>query len=147
MFLLSNKKNYSNMKKGILMALSIIVMTFAYSSANSWKSIDAVSPDEGEKTEVKSTDLPQAVRDVLASSDYRGWRAEENAYLVRKKDGSQFYKITLRNAETNETRTIKMDRNGKEMKSADRQTDGQTDRQQPDRQSTDIQPERQTPDR
>jgi hypothetical protein len=121
------------MKKGILMALSIIVMAFAYGSANSWNSIDAVSPDGDEKTEIKSTDLPQAVRDVLASSDYRGWRTEENAYLVRTKDGSQFYKITLRNAETNETKTVKLDRDGKEMKSVDKHTDNQTERQTPNR--------------
>lgn len=107
------------MKKGIFLALSIIVMTFATGTANSWKSLDAVaivSPDGDEKTEVKATDLPQAVRDVLASSDYRGWRAEENAYLVKKKDGTEFYKVTLKNSATSETKTIKFDKDGKEVK-------------------------------
>jgi hypothetical protein len=107
------------MKKVIFLVLSIMMMTFAFGSENSWKNIDivaAVSPDEEEKTEMKATDLPQAVRDVLASSDYRGWRAEENVYLVRKKDGTEYYKITLKNPSTDETKTIKMDKDGKEIK-------------------------------
>jgi hypothetical protein len=107
------------MKKVIFLALSIMVMTFAFGSANSWENIDmitVVSPDGGEKTEINAADLPQAIRDVLASSDYRGWRAEEKAHLVKKEDGKEFYKITLKNAASGETKTIKMDKDGKEIK-------------------------------
>lgn len=107
------------MKKVIFLALSIIVMTFATGSANSWNRVDivaVVSPDGEEKTEIKATDLPQAVRDILASSDYKGWKSEENAYLVKKEDGTEFYKITLKNPLTEETKTIKMDKDGKEIK-------------------------------
>jgi hypothetical protein len=107
------------MKKVFFLALSIMVMTFAFGSANSWKNIDIVtvaSPDGEEKTEIKAIDLPKAIRDVLASSDYRGWKSEENAYLVKKKDGTEFYKITLKNPATDESKTIKMDKNGNEIK-------------------------------
>ncbi|MFU8844581.1 MAG: hypothetical protein ACNA7V_12330 [Bacteroidales bacterium] len=106
------------MKRVIFLALSIMVMSFAFGSANSWEKIElitVVSPDGGEQTEMNATDLPKAVRDVLASSDYRGWRAEEKVHLVKKADGNEFYKITLKNS-AGETKTIKMDKDGNEIK-------------------------------
>jgi hypothetical protein len=107
------------MKRVIFLALSIMVMSFAFGSTNIVENIEVVavvSPDGGEQTEINATDLPKAVRDALASSDYRGWRAEEKAHLVKKADGSEFYKITLVNAASGESKTIKMDKEGKEIK-------------------------------
>jgi hypothetical protein len=107
------------MKTLFLIAFSFAVITSAFGTQNEFRqTADIVTLDQDqdrdkERTEVKYAELPQAVRDAMTGTDYRGWVVQETAYLITKKDGAgEYYEITLTRPGTAETRTVKLDRNG-----------------------------------
>ena len=75
--------------------------------------------DDDQRTEVKLADLPQAVKDVLESDDYKGWEAEQTVYLVKDKTTkSEYYEITLKHTESQQSKTIKLKATGEKIKQA-----------------------------
>jgi hypothetical protein len=73
--------------------------------------------DDDQRTEVKLADLPQAVKDVLESDDYKGWEAEQTVYLVKDKTTkSEYYEITLKHTESQQSKTIKLKATGEKIK-------------------------------
>jgi hypothetical protein len=73
---------------------------------------DRYHMDDKDKEEVKSSELPQAVTRALEGNDYRGWRVEDKAYKIKGDDNKEYYKVSLRNASTGETKTVKLDEDG-----------------------------------
>ncbi|MBE0662993.1 MAG: hypothetical protein IH597_11065 [Bacteroidales bacterium] len=108
------------MKTLFLVAFSFAVITSAFGIQNDFRqtaNIIALDQDGDKRTEVKYAELPQAVRDAMTGTDYRGWVVQETAYLVTKKDGAgEYYEITLTRPGTDETRTVKLDKNGELFK-------------------------------
>ncbi|MDD3638075.1 MAG: hypothetical protein RBR84_01420 [Bacteroidales bacterium] len=73
--------------------------------------------DDDQRTEVKLAELPQAVKDVLESDDYKGWEAEQTVYLVKDKaTNSEYYEITLKHVESQQSKTIKLKATGEKIK-------------------------------
>lgn len=107
------------MKTLLLVAFSFAVITGAFGIQKDFMpvaDIIVLDKEDDKKTEVKYADLPQAVKDALNSDDYRGWVVDETAYHIRKKDGKgEYYKITLRKPASDETKTIKLDKDGNEV--------------------------------
>lgn len=66
------------------------------------------------KEEVKSTDLPQPVKDLCASFKTQGWDTAETAYTV-KDEAKQtvYYLVSFKEISTGKSKSINIDANGK----------------------------------
>jgi|BarGraIncu00222A_1022003.scaffolds.fasta_scaffold02144_3 hypothetical protein len=65
------------------------------------------------KTEMKSVDLPQAVKDLGTNFKSQGWDTAETAYVVK---GIIFYVVTFKNPTTGESKSINIDAKGNIVK-------------------------------
>ena len=142
------------MKRMLLLAFSVIVMTSAFSQVNPQTEPQtqpqtqpetypetqpqtqpqtqpgtqpATAPEDRgtmdrerhemmdrDQIEVKHSDLPKVVRDAI-SNDFSGWKAEDKAFKVKDESGKEIYKVTLRNTSSGETKTVKIDKDGKKV--------------------------------
>ena len=100
------------MKKLIISALALTIISFANVQANTLKTSGTVITVTQEKVAVKPEDLPEAIKTTLSGDTYAGWQVT-TAFLVTKEDNSQFYEIALKKGE--ETSTINLDKDGKKV--------------------------------
>ena len=69
------------------------------------------------KTEMKSVDLPQPVKELGASFKTQGWDTLEKAYVVKGATGDVvFYVVTFKKTSSGETKSINIDANGNIVK-------------------------------
>lgn len=100
------------MKKLIISAFALSLISFASVQANSLKETVTVVAVSQEKVAVKPEDLPEAVKTTLAGDAFEGWKVT-GAFLVTKEDKSQYYEIALKKGE--ETATVNLDKDGKKV--------------------------------
>ena len=100
------------MKKQIITALTLILVSFATVQANQLTQINTTIAVTQEKVAVKPEDLPEAVKTTLATDAYAGWQVV-GAFLVTKADNTQLYEVSLKNGE--ESATINFDKEGKKV--------------------------------
>lgn len=102
------------MKKVFLLAAILTVTIAAQANSNvelknATNTLEVgLNEDEQEKVPVKIEELPDAIRKVLASDSYKGWKAE-TAFLI--KGDAPYYEINLKNA-AGESATVKLDEAG-----------------------------------
>jgi hypothetical protein len=129
------------MKKGLLLALSVIMMTgasvFAQTVAKSTKdsatttvisSTSKVEPVtskvesstskvEPVKTDIKTAVLPQPVKDLITTFKAQGWEAAENASSVKLGTSEiAYYEVTFKKTSSGESKSINIDALGKIVK-------------------------------
>lgn len=74
--------------------------------------ICSINSDSTEtRTAVKPEELPEAVKQTLASDDYKGW-TPSTLFLV--KGGTEYYEVTL-TKEGSQANTVKIDKEGKKL--------------------------------
>ncbi len=84
----------------------------AATTDNNFTVATTVKSDSTEtRTAVKPEELPEAVKQTLASDDYKGW-APSTIFLV--KGASEYYEVTL-TKEGSEANTVKIDKEGKKV--------------------------------
>ena len=65
------------------------------------------------KTEIKSADLPQSVKDLCTTFKTQGWDTDEVAYSEKNAtDEIVYYVVTFKNTKTGETKSIDIDAKG-----------------------------------
>ncbi|MBX2964027.1 MAG: hypothetical protein KF687_16055 [Cyclobacteriaceae bacterium] len=100
------------MKKLMFPIFALLMFTFVNVNAQDVQQPEATAKQEAsqvqdEKVEIKSADLPEAVKTTLAGPDYSGW-AVEAAYHIKSKDQ---YEVKLKKGE--ESKTVKLNKDGK----------------------------------
>jgi len=69
------------------------------------------------KTEIKSADLPQPIKDLGASFKAQGWDTAEKAYVTKGVTGDIiFYVVTFKNPTSGESKSINIDAKGNIVK-------------------------------
>lgn len=100
------------MKKLIISAFALSLISFATVQANTLNETNTVISVTQEKVAVKPEDLPEAVKTTLAGDAFAGWEVT-GAFLVTKEDKSQYFEIGLKKGE--ETATVNLDKDGKKV--------------------------------
>ena len=100
------------MKKLIISAFALTLVSFASLEAKQFETSSVVSNISQEKVAVKPEDLPEPVKSTLASDTYAGWQVT-SAFLITKEDNSQFYEISMRKGE--ESSTVNLDKDGRKV--------------------------------
>lgn len=101
------------MKKFILSAAIIALTSVAFAQTAPTDSTETVpqtaetTTQENTTTKVELTDLPDAVKETLASDAYKAWTPSE-AYLV-KENGNEFYQINVMKEDEKGSVKIKAD--------------------------------------
>ncbi len=96
------------MKKIIAIAFSISAVSFTAVAASNTENV-VITATSQEAKEVAITDLPQAVKTVLASEDFKGFKAQK---AVAHEGDVVVYEITGA-LEDGTAKTVKIDANGK----------------------------------
>ena len=115
------------MKKVFLLALSVMMMTgasvFAQNVVKSVKDststtvVSSTSKVEPVKTEIKTAELPQPVKDLITTFKAQGWEAAENASSVKQGTAEiAFYEVTFKKTSSGESKSINIDAQGKIVK-------------------------------
>jgi len=113
------------MKKGLLIALSVIMMTgasvFAQDVVKTAKDSTSTTVTtsttkvEPVKTDIKTAELPKPVTDLITSFKAQGWEAAEKSSSV-KQGTENFYEVTFKKTSSGETKSIYIDAEGKIVK-------------------------------
>jgi len=114
------------MKKIMFIAFSFLmttgVSTFAQNVVKVAKdstTSTVITPTKVEslKTEIKSVDLPQPVKDLGLSFKSQGWDTAEKAYVVKGVTGDvDFYVVTFKNPTSGESKSVNIDAKGNIVK-------------------------------
>jgi len=81
------------------------------------KTVTTTTKVEPVKTEIKSAELPQPVKDLGTSFKSQGWDTAEKAYVVKEVTGEViFYVVTFKNTATGESKSINIDAKGNIVK-------------------------------
>jgi len=81
------------------------------------KTVTTTTKVEPVKTEIKSVELPQPIKDLGTSFKSQGWDTAEKAYVVKEVTGEVvFYVVTFKNTTTAESKSINIDANGNIVK-------------------------------
>jgi len=65
------------------------------------------------KAEMKSSDLPQPVKDLGTNFKAQGWETQEVAYALKNEANEiMYYLVTFKNTKTGETKSINIDAKG-----------------------------------
>jgi hypothetical protein len=115
------------MKKGLLLALSVMMMTgasvFAQDVVKSAKDststtvVTSTNKVEPVKTDIKTAELPQPVKDLITSFKVQGWEAAETSSSVKQgTDEIAFYEVTFKKTSSGESKSIYIDAQGKIVK-------------------------------
>lgn len=105
------------MKKVIIASAALLFAAIssnvnAATVTNQAQVITSVKSDSTEtRTAVKPEELPEPVKQALASDDYKGW-TPSTLFLV--KGASEYYEVTLAK-EGSEAKTVKIDKEGKKL--------------------------------
>lgn len=109
----------------MLLALSVMMMTgasvFAQTVAKSAKDststtttvVASTSKVEPVKTDIKTAELPQPVKDLITTFKAQGWEAAENASSVKQGTEIAFYEVTFKKTGSGESKSINIDAQGK----------------------------------
>jgi hypothetical protein len=105
------------MKKVIIASAALffaaVTNVHASTTTTGLEVITSAKQDTTEKrTPVVPTDLPDAVKQTLASDDYKGW-TPSSAFLVAK-EGKEFYEVKL-TKEGSEANKVKFGKDGKKV--------------------------------
>ena len=108
------------MRKLIVSAISILVMTFASASTQDVVKDPAATTTTTSapvKSEIKSSDLPVAVKSSLAAPEFKGWDIAETALEVKDADGQiTSYTVALKNTATAANKIVHITSDGKIVK-------------------------------
>ena len=113
------------MKKVLLFAFSFLMMTgasvFAQSIVKTAKDSTSTTVTttkvEPVKSEIKSAELPQPVKDLAVSFKSQGWDTVETAYVVKDANGEAvFYTVSFKNPTSGESKSIDIDAKGNIVK-------------------------------
>jgi len=113
------------MKKVMLFAFSFLMMTgasiFAQNVVKTAKDSTTTTVTkttvEPVKSEIKSADLPQPVKDLAVSFKSQGWDTAETAYVVKDAAGEVvFYTVSFKNTASGESKSINIDAKGNIVK-------------------------------
>ena len=108
------------MKKVMVFAFSFLMITgasvFAQDVVKSTKDTTVTTTPivDPVKTEIKTSELPQPVKDLIVSFKSQGWDAAETSY-VAKDSANQviFYVVSFKNPTSGESKSINIDKDGK----------------------------------
>jgi hypothetical protein len=101
------------MRKILILAVSLLAIGFVAEAAGlnnitiNQTNEEKVQPN---KTKITVNDLPQAVKDVLASDKYKGWVVSE---VYKVNSDKPYYSIKLKMGQ--EKKKVNLDENGKEI--------------------------------
>jgi len=113
------------MKKVMLFAFSFLMMTGAsvYAQNVVKTAKDSITTTvtkttvEPVKSEIKSADLPQSVKDLAVSFKSQGWDTADTATEVKDATGAvAFYTVSFKNPTTGESKSINIDAKGNIVK-------------------------------
>ena len=114
------------MKKVMLLALSIMMMTGASvyaqnvakiaKDSTSTTVVTSTSKVEPVKTDIKTAELPQPVKDLITTFKAQGWEAAENAFSVKQGTEIAYYEVTFKKTASGESKSINIDAQGKIVK-------------------------------
>ena len=114
------------MKKIMFIAFSFLMTTGVSSFAqdvvkvakdSTTTTVTTSTKVEPVKTEIKSVDLPQPVKDLGVSFKSQGWDTAEKAYEVKGVTGDiAFYVVTFKNPTSGESKSINIDAKGNIVK-------------------------------
>lgn len=77
------------------------------------KTVSTTTTVELGKTEMKSADLPQLVKDTNASYNEQGWETEDVVYSVKDEtDQIVYYLVTFKNTKTGEFKNVNINAQG-----------------------------------
>lgn len=119
-------KKHKHMKKVMLLALSIMMMTGASvyaqnvakiaKDSTSTTVVTSTSKVEPVKTDIKTAELPQPVKDLITTFKAQGWEAAENAFSVKQGTEIAYYEVTFKKTASGESKSINIDAQGKIVK-------------------------------
>ena len=114
------------MKKIMFIAFSFLMTTGASVIAqevvkvakdSTTTTVTTTTKVENVKTEIKSVDLPQPVKDLGISFKSQGWDTAETSYVVKGVSGDiVFYVVTFKNPTSGESKSINIDAKGNIVK-------------------------------
>jgi uncharacterized protein YxeA len=114
------------MKKVMLLALSIMMMTGASvyaqnvakiaKDSTSTTVVTSTTKVEPVKTDIKTAELPQPVKDLITTFKAQGWEAAENAFSVKQGTEIAYYEVTFKKTASGESKSINIDAQGKIVK-------------------------------
>jgi len=113
------------MKKVMLFAFSFLMMTGAsvYAQNVVKTAKDSITTTvtkttvEPVKSEIKSADLPQSVKDLAVSFKSQGWDTADTATEVKDATGAvAFYTVSFKNPTSGESKSINIDAKGNIVK-------------------------------
>ena len=113
------------MKKVMLFAFSFLMMTGAsvYAQNVVKTAKDSITTTvtkttvEPVKSEIKSADLPQSVKDLAVSFKSHGWDTADTATEVKDATGAvAFYTVSFKNPTSGESKSINIDAKGNIVK-------------------------------
>lgn len=102
------------MKKLVISALALTLVSFAsvqaecLSNPNEGTALSHVTSVQ-DRVEVKPADLPEGIKSVIKSDDFKGWEVA-NAFLVTAADKTQYYELNVKRGK--ESARVKLDKNG-----------------------------------
>jgi len=114
------------MKKIMFIAFSFLMTTGVTAFAQEVKkvakdstttTVTTTTKVELVKTEIKSADLPQPVKDLGVSFKSQGWDTNEKAYVAKGATGDiVYYVVTFKNPTTGESKSVNIDAAGSIVK-------------------------------
>jgi len=100
------------MKKLIVSAVALTLISFASVQANPVEKERTVTSINQDKVSVKPDDLPAAVKATISSEAFAGWKVVE-AFLVTADNKTQYYDLSVKKG--NENARVKLDKNGRNV--------------------------------
>ncbi len=100
------------MKKLIMSAVALTLISFATVQATPIAENNAALTVTQDKVSVKPEDLPAAVKATINSDAFAGWKVVE-AFLVTADDKTQYYDLSVKKGK--ESARVKLDKNGRNV--------------------------------
>lgn len=100
------------MKRVIIGSIALALVSFSGLNAQTSPTdvnVVTVSSLQFDKTPIKPEDLPQPVKTVLASEDFKDWEITSAFHVTE--DGSEYYEVNLTKGP--DRQTVKFDKDGK----------------------------------
>jgi len=108
------------MKKVMVFAFSFLMITgasvFAQDVVKSTKDTTVTTTPivDPVKTEIKTSELPQPVKDLIVSFKSQGWDAAETSFVAKDSTNQViFYVVSFKNPTSGESKSINIDKEGK----------------------------------
>lgn len=112
------------MKKTILLLISFSLTIYVYSTeSQNFKNRIAKTMELWQTVEDTTfvilgvADLPQPAKNTVGNYEYNGWFVEQRVYHITDNvNKTEYYKITMKNTDTNEKKILKLSKDGKELR-------------------------------